>query len=316
MEQLSGELPLLQLPADKPRPAVQSFAGDAIEAHADLELKQKLEQLAKDNGATLYMVLLAAYQTLLSRYSGQEDMIIGSPIAGRPHADLEPIAGMFANTLSMRGQPRGDKTFKAFLQEIKEMALGAFENQEVPFEELVEKLEVHRDVNRNPLFDSMFVLQNMDDAELNMNGLTLRPYKRQMYKTAKFDLTLQAEERETGLAFTWGYSTALFERETVERWTGHWLRLLEQVAETPDIPLGEIDLLTEAEKHQLLITFNDTEADYPQNKTIQQLFEEQAERTPDHIAIAFKNRQLTYRELNERANRLCAFITQPRHSSE
>ncbi|WP_197196800.1 non-ribosomal peptide synthetase [Bacillus sonorensis] len=304
MEQLSGELPLLQLPADKPRPAVQSFAGDAIEAHADLELKQKLEQLAKDNGATLYMVLLAAYQTLLSRYSGQEDMIIGSPIAGRPHADLEPIAGMFANTLSMRGQPRGDKTFKAFLQEIKEMALGAFENQEVPFEELVEKLEVHRDVNRNPLFDSMFVLQNMDDAELNMNGLTLRPYNRQMYKTAKFDLTLQAEERETGLAFTWGYSTALFERETVERWTGHWLRLLEQVAETPDIPLGEIDLLTEAEKHQLLITFNDTEADYPQNKTIQQLFEEQAERTPDHIAIAFKNRQLTYRELNERANRL------------
>ncbi|MDI3412137.1 condensation domain-containing protein [Bacillus sonorensis] len=124
MEQLSGELPLLQLPADKPRPAVQSFAGDAIEAHADLELKQKLEQLAKDNGATLYMVLLAAYQTLLSRYSGQEDMIIGSPIAGRPHADLEPIAGMFANTLSMRGQPRATKRSKPFCRKSRKWRWG------------------------------------------------------------------------------------------------------------------------------------------------------------------------------------------------
>ncbi|WP_270572258.1 non-ribosomal peptide synthetase [Bacillus glycinifermentans] len=303
IEQLGGELPLLQLPADKPRPPVQSFSGDVLTVTVEGEQKLKLERLARENGATLYMVLLAAYQTLLSHYTRQDDIIVGSPISGRLHADLENVAGMFANTLALRGYPKGEKTFKRFLKEIRETALEAFEHQEVPFEVLIEKLGVHRDINRNPIFDAMFALQNMENAELKMDGLTLCPYELK-YKTAKFDLTMHAEEKGEELQFTWEYSTALFERETVERWAGHWLRLLKQVTENPDVRLGDIDLLTETEKDQLFKTFNSTKADYPENKTIQQLFEEQAERTPDHIAIAFKDRTLTYRELNKRANRL------------
>lgn len=158
---------------------------------------------------------------------------------------------MFVNTLALRGHPHGDKTFKQFIQEIKETALGAFERQEVQFEALVDKLGVRREINRNPVFDTMFVMQNTENAELVLDGLSLDSYKK-VYQTAKFDLTLQAEEQADGLTFTWEYSTALFERATVERWTGHWLRLLEQVADDPFIRIKEIDLLTEAEKGSCL----------------------------------------------------------------
>ncbi|MCY7858964.1 non-ribosomal peptide synthetase [Bacillus sonorensis] len=303
LEKLSGELPLLELPADKPRPALQSFAGDTVEATADLKLKRKLDQLAAESGSTLYMVLLSAYQALLARYSGQDDIIVGSPIVGRQHSGLENIAGMFVNTLALRGHPHGDKTFKQFIQEIKETALGAFERQEVQFEALVDKLGVRREINRNPVFDTMFVMQNTENAELVLDGLSLDSYKK-VYQTAKFDLTLQAEEQADGLTFTWEYSTALFERATVERWTGHWLRLLEQVADDPFIRIKEIDLLTEAEKRQLLVTFNDTTTDDLKTRTIHQLFEEQVKQSPDHVALVFRDRQMTYRELNDRANRL------------
>ncbi|MEC0494840.1 non-ribosomal peptide synthetase [Bacillus glycinifermentans] len=302
LELLADELPVLELPLDKPHPAVQSFAGDSVETAADLKLKRKLELLARENGATLYMVLLAAYQTLLARYSGQDDIVVGSPIAGRPHADLEMVAGMFVNTLAMRGYPQIDKTFRIFLKEIRETVLEAFEHQEVQFEGIVEKLGIPRDVNRNPVFDTMFALQHKEEEPVQ-DSLTFRSYEVK-HMAAKFDILLQAEEQSDGLRFIWEYRTALFERETVERWAGHWLRLLKQVTENPDVRLGEIDLLTETEKDQLFKTFNSTKADYPENKTIQQLFEEQAERTPDHIAIAFKDRTLTYRELNKRANRL------------
>ncbi|ATH92008.1 non-ribosomal peptide synthetase [Bacillus glycinifermentans] len=303
LKQLDGELPVLQLPTDKPRPAVQSFAGDVVEGTTGTVLKEKLDRLAQDTGTTIYMILLAAYQTLLSRYSGQDDIIVGSPIAGRMHSDLEKIPGMFVNTLAMRGYPRGEKAFSVFLKEIKETVLGAFEHQEVQFEALVEKLGAPRDVSRNPVFDAMFVMQNTEDAEPVLNGLSLKTYKL-IHTIAKFDLTLQAEEKTEGLKFTWEYSTALFERETIIRWAGHWLRLLEQVTGNPDIQLGKIDFLSEKEKHQLLYTFNNTKADYPRDKKVHQLFEEQVERTPDHAALVFKDRQMTYRELNERANRL------------
>lgn len=237
LDRLSGELPVLQLPADKPRPAEQSFSGNIIETAAEPKLKQKLELLVQKSESTLYIVLLAAYQTLLSRYSGQDDIIVGSPVAGRPHASLENIAGMFVNTLPMRGRPEGHKTFREFIEEIKETALGAFEHQEVQFEALVEKLGVRRDINRNPVFDVMFALQNTEKTKLSMDGLTLSPYE-QEHTIAKFDLSLFANEESGRLRFSWEYSTELFERETIERWTGHWRRLLEQVAEDPDIKLG------------------------------------------------------------------------------
>ncbi|MCY7858962.1 amino acid adenylation domain-containing protein [Bacillus sonorensis] len=307
LKQLSGELPVLQLPTDRKRPAAQSFIGGAVESSVSPELAHKLKQLAGESGATLFMVLLAAYQTLLARYSGQEDIIVGSPIAGRPHADLEKIVGMFVNTLALRGYPQREKTFRAFLEEMKETALQAYEHQEVPFEALVERLGAPRDVNRNPLFDAMFVLQNTESAELAMDGLTLRPYQ-QKHRIAKFDLTLQAEEKNGELQLTWEYRTELFERETIERWTTHWLQLLEQVADDPDIRLGEIDLLTKTEKHRLLHTFNGTKAAAPNDRTVHQLFEEQAERTPEKTAVVCGAARLTYRELNNRANHLAYML--------
>ncbi|MDI3412149.1 condensation domain-containing protein [Bacillus sonorensis] len=307
LKQLSGELPVLQLPADKPRPQIQSFAGDILEISAGARLNEKLKELAQETGTTLFMVLLAAYQTLLSRYSGQEDIIVGSPIAGRQHAALENIAGMFVNTLPLRGYPQSNKTFRTFAEEIKKTALEAYEHQEVPFEALVDRLGVPRDVNRNPVFNTLFVLQNAGGVELEIDEVTLHPYE-QKHPIAKFDLTLQAEEKSGKLIFTWEYSTELFERETILRWTGHWLKLLEQVADNPDLLLGEIELLTEAEKRQLLTAFNGKKVAQPDCKTVHQLFEEQAERCPDQVAVAFKEERLTYRELNERANKLARML--------
>ncbi|RXT13597.1 non-ribosomal peptide synthetase [Ammoniphilus sp. CFH 90114] len=309
LNQLAGELPVLQLPTDRPRPAVQSLAGAVVERWGDKKLKQKLERLSQQTGSTLYMVLLAAYQTLLSHYSRQNDIIVGLPIAGRPHADLEGIAGMFVKTLAMRGYPQTNKSFIEFLAEMKEIALQAYENQEVPFETLVDKLEIQRDASRNPVFDTMLVLQNINRAELDMDGLKLRPAK-QTVTDVKFDLILEVEEQADELWFSWKYSTALFERETIERWSVHLLRLLEQVTDHPDVQLGQIDLLTEAEKRQVLVDFNDTNQDYPRDKAVHQLFEEQVEKYPDRIAVVFENKQLTYRELNEKANQLAHTLRQ------
>ena len=203
LEQLSGELPVLQLPTDHPRPQVKQDAGDVVEVRAGAELTEKLQVLAQETGATPYMVLLAAYQVLLARYSGQDDIIVGSPVAGRTHADLDGVVGMFVNTLAMRGYPSGDKTFLNYLEEVKETALGAYEHQEVPFEALVEKLQVPRDVSRNAVFDVMFVLQNTEVSGMELEGVTLGAYE-EAHRVAKFDLTLEAHEQEGGILVLMG----------------------------------------------------------------------------------------------------------------
>ena len=169
----SGEIPVLNMPTDYPRPAVQSFEGDSIDFNVDSELTKELNKLAAETGSTLYMVLLAAYNVLLSKYTGQEDIVVGSPIAGRQHADLDNIIGMFVNTLAMRNFPESSKTFKEFLAEVKDNALRAYENQDYQFEELVEKLNIPRDMSRNPLFDTMFVMQNTDNTILAAGGIKI-----------------------------------------------------------------------------------------------------------------------------------------------
>ncbi len=307
LKQFEGEIPVLNLTTDYQRPAVQSFEGDSIEFKIDKELTKKLRQIAKDTGSTMYMVLLSTFNILLSKYSGQDDIIVGSPIAGRPHADLENIIGMFVNTLAMRNYPSGEKTFKEFLREVKENALGAYENQDYQFEELVERLKLARDFSRNPVFDVMFVLQNMDMGELAVEGIKISQYKSKN-KVSKFDMTINAVELEYSISIGIQYCTKLFSKATIERMYKHLENIMQVITENIDIKLSSLEILTEEEKQQISIDFNNTKADYPKDKTIHQLFEEQAERTPDNIAVVYEGNKLTYRELNERANQLARVL--------
>jgi len=229
LEQFSGELPALDLPLDYSRPAIQSFEGSSLEFRIDSELTEKLNVLARVTGTTLYMVLLSGIQILLSKYSGQEDIIVGSPIAGRPHVDLEGIIGMFVNTLAMRSYPERGKSYEVFLGEVREVALKAYENQDYQFEELVDKLEVSRDMSRNPLFDVMFVLQNTEESELEIEGLRFTEYVSEQ-NPAKFDLTFTGIEMGGALVFKIEYATNLFRQETIERMIVRLCKLLDVVA--------------------------------------------------------------------------------------
>ena len=303
----SGEIPVLDMPTDYPRPSIQSFEGDSISFKVDKEMAERLIMLASETGTTLYMVLLAAYNILLSKYSGQEDIIVGSPVAGRQHADLENVIGMFVNTLAMRNYPEHHKKFKEFLEELKENSLKAYENQEYQFEELVDNLVIVRDLSRNPLFDTMFALQNMDNRATGITELKFTPYEYEN-RIAKFDLSLTAVEERDGIGINIEYSTKLFKKETIERMAGHFVNILGQTVENPDIMLSEIDILTEVEKRKILYEFNDTKAEYPRNKTIHKLFEEQVEKMPDNMALVFAGEQLTYGKLNEKSNQLARVL--------
>ncbi|MEK4043597.1 amino acid adenylation domain-containing protein [Paenibacillus sp. FSL H8-0048] len=303
LEQLRGDIPVLNVAADYPRPPVQSFAGDRLSCKADQQLYERLQRTAADNGATLYMILLAGYQVLLSKYSGQEDILVGTPIAGRQHADVQNMVGMFVNTLVMRGYPRGSLSFREYLEEVKAGALGAYEHQEVPFEDLVEKVQMTRDMSRNPLFDTMFALQNMEQSPLVLNGVTFREAEYE-YPVSKFDLTLTAEEGEEGLRFEWEYAVKLFKQATVARMAEHYVHILEQVTENPDQRLSAVELATIQEQEEILKVFNDTSVPYPADKCIHELFAEQVKRTPDHTALLFQNESLTYCELDKQVKRL------------
>ncbi|MEK3793106.1 amino acid adenylation domain-containing protein [Paenibacillus sp. FSL R7-0204] len=305
LKAFEDEPPVLQLPTDYVYPAVRQFAGDRIRQVWSKRETERLKQLCAKQSVTLYMALLTAYGVLLSRYAGAEDVVVGSPVAGRRHSDVDRIIGMFVNTLAMRSRPASGKQFHIYLAEVKAVVLGAMENQDYPFEELVEKLDVRRDTGRHPLFSTMLVLQNMKMSEWKLEGLEVRPYP-QKFQVAKFDLTVSAVEMEGQLHFEWEYSTALFKKETVERMAGHLAVIVEQVVDRPDIRLDEIELVPEEEKLQLIIGFNDTKAEYPKDKTIHALFEEQAERSPEAVAAIFESEQLTYRDLNAKANRLAA----------
>ncbi|MEY9094723.1 amino acid adenylation domain-containing protein, partial [Paenibacillus sp. RC84] len=304
LDVFQGELPVLELPTDYARPAVQSYEGRTLEYFLDAQKSDALKQLAAETGTTLYMVLFAAYTVMLHKYTGQEDLIVGTPIAGRNHGDVEPLIGMFINTLAIRSYPAADKTFLSYLQEVKETTLGAYEHQNYPFEELVEKVQIARDLSRNPIFDTMFTLQNTDNKDFELEGLRLTSYPSDS-AMAKFDLSLDVMEDSGGLDYSFEYSTALYRKETVERMAQHFEQLLGAIVEKPDTKIAELELLTPSEKEQLLEAFNPAMSELPQKvQTFHRLFEEQAERTPDAAAVVYEDKQLSYRELNERANRL------------
>ncbi|CCF15397.1 tyrocidine synthase 3 [Brevibacillus laterosporus GI-9] len=299
----SDEIPVLNMPIDFVRPSVQSFEGNVLHATLDKEVTQYLKNLATEEGCTLYMVLLSGISILLSKYSEQDDIIIGSPIAGRPHGDLQNIIGMFVNTLAMRSHPVGSKSYKAFLQEVKESALQAYDNQDYPFEALINKVNVRRDISRNPMFDVMFTMDNMDIEKVRMNDLLIKEYKIES-KVAKFDLTFSAKEIDEGLELHVEYCTKLYKEETISRMLEHYKRILEVISKNRMILLKDIDMLTDLEKHTLVNEYNSTYSDYPRDKIIQEKFEEQVEKVPNEIAVVFEDNYLTYRELNEKANRL------------
>ncbi|MFA8302687.1 condensation domain-containing protein, partial [Paenibacillus alvei] len=307
LDMFRGELPVLELPTDYPRPAMQSYEGRTLQLFMNKEKSEGLKRLAAENGATLYMVLLAGYTILLHKYTRQEDVVVGTPIAGRNHSDVQPLIGMFVNTLAIRSYPAAGKTFLDYLKEIKETTLGAFEHQNYPFEELVDKVNVARDLSRNPLFDTMFALQNTENLEIQLPGLHLSTYASEEI-VSKFDLSLDVTEIEEGLEYLFEYATALYKTETVEKLAAHYLQLLESILRNPSATIAELGILTPAEKEQILGAFNPAQPEAAPAAAFHRLFEEQAERTPEAEAVVYENDRLTYAELNERANRLAATL--------
>ncbi|MGA4721884.1 amino acid adenylation domain-containing protein [Fictibacillus nanhaiensis] len=293
----------IQIPTDYVRPAIQQFEGNQLSFEVDSEILNMLKEISKNNDVTLYTLLLAAFNVLLYRYTGQEDIVVGSLVAGRNHGNLMDVIGMFVNTLALRNWPKGDKTFQEFLLEVKENVLKAHENQDYPFEVLVEKLKFHTDISRNPLFDTLFIFQNdvMEDVNLYDLKLTIYPQKS---KVSKFDLTLVAEEQNNKLIFNIEYSIHLFKQETIKRFFNHYKNILKEIIKQQDIKIKNIEILSTIEQNQLIEKFNDTATIYPKEKTINEIFEEQVLINPEKVAVVFEDKQLTYSQLNEKANKL------------
>ncbi|AVH63712.1 non-ribosomal peptide synthetase [Nostoc sp. 'Peltigera membranacea cyanobiont' N6] len=306
-EQLANAPMFLPLPTDRPRPAVQTFNGAYQEFALSVELTQQLTKLSQQQGVTLFMTLLAAYNTLLYRYTGQIDILVGTPIANRDRTEIEGLIGFFVNTLVMRTDLSLNPTFNELLPRIREMALPAYAHQDLPFEMLVEALQPERDLSYTPLFQVMFVLNNAPKPEIELTGLTVSSLPIES-AIAKFDLTLGMENTNNGLVGWWEYNTDLFSRSTIERMTGHFVTLLEAIVANPQERISQLPMLTASEQQELLVEWNDTSVDYPIDKCIHQLFEEQVERTPDAVAVVFENQQLTYHELNCRANQLAHYL--------
>jgi len=302
-EQLGGDLPVLELPTDRLRPATQTFQGAHHSFVLSSDLTDALKASSCQEGVTLFMTLLAAFKTLLYRYTGQEDVVVGSPIANRNRSEIEGLIGFFVNTLALRTDLSGNPTFRELLGRVREVTLGAHARQDLPFEKLVQDLQPERDLSRTPLFQVMFTFQNAPAEALALPGLTVNPLEIET-ETAQFDLTLSMEETGQGLKGVVKYNTDLFDAATIERMIGHFRILLEGAVVNSEQRLWELPLLTEAERHQLLVAWNDTEADYPKDKCIHQLFEEQMVRTPGAVAVVFEGERLTYAELNRRANQL------------
>ena len=305
--QLAGAPALLELPTDRPRPAQQSYRGATHSLVIPREVVRALKQLSRTQGVTLFMTLLAAWQTLLAKYSGQEEVVVGSPIANRTRSETEALIGFFVNTLVLRTDLGGDPSFRELLERVREVTLGAYAHQDVPFERLVEELQPVRSMSHAPLFQVLFSMQNMEAGELELPGLEVRGWETGQ-ETAKFDLTLVALEMEEELICTVEYKTELFEAETIEQLTGHFGRLVESIGRDAGQRLSQLEMMSEEELHQVLVQYNQTKREYPREMSVHEMFEQQVERTPDAIAVVFEEQQLTYRELNARANQLGHYL--------
>ncbi|PON16809.1 non-ribosomal peptide synthetase [Candidatus Entotheonella serta] len=306
-EQLADAPALLELPSDRPRPPVQSYRGAHYAFHLEVALTSQLHQLAQRHQGTLFMVLLAAFKVLLCRYSGQRDIVVGSPIANRNRSELEDLIGFFVNTLVLRTQLDDNPSFTSLLQRVRQTTLEAYEHQDLPFEQLVDELQLKRTLSYSPLFQVMLVLQNVDQRALTLPHLTATSYDA-VFPFARFDLTLNLIDQDSGLLGVFEYNTDLFDEASIARMAGHFAVLLNRMVLQPDQPVLTLPFLTETEHQQIVVEWNATATDYSADQTINQLFETQVERRPDSTAVVFEAERLTYRELNQRANQLAYFL--------
>jgi amino acid adenylation domain-containing protein len=304
--QLADLPPTLDLPTDKTRPALQTFDGAHETFVLSRTLTGQLGDLCKREGATLYMALLAAFKVLLARYTGEDDIVVGTPVAGRNRRELESLIGFFVNTLVLRTNLRERPDFTEVLRRVREVALGAFAHQDVPFEMLVEVLQPERDLSHTPLFQVMFSVQNAPEADFDLPQLKFSPVETENEK-ARFDLTFDATEADGKIYVTLRYNTALFVADTIRRMTGHLHLLLEGIASGVKLPISRIPLLTRIEREQILSEWNETRRDFTQ-ACVHQLFEMQVERTPGATAVVYEDGRLSYEELNARANQLARFL--------
>lgn len=308
--QLAGLPPRLELATDRPRPVVQTFHGGQRTFELSAALSEALIALSIEEDATLFMTLLAALQTLLYRYTGQSDIAVGSPIANRNRSEVEGLIGFFANTLVLRSHLDGAVSFRKLLHRVREMTLEAFAHQDFPFEKLVEELHPERDIGRSPLFQVMFTLQDTPMPSPQFPGLELSPWPVET-ATTKYDLVLSFSKAEKKISALMAFNTDLFDPQTIDRLIGHLKSLLHSIANAPDTRLSSLELLTAAESRRLLLEWSGTAAvaasPHP-NYSLHRLFEAQVERTPDSVAVTFENEQLTYRQLDRRANQLAHHI--------
>ena len=302
-QQLGGATGILELPADYPRPAVLTARGAHRSLSLSRALSEQVAELSKRQGATLFMTLLAAFQTLLYRYTDEEDIVVGSPIAGRNRGETEELIGFFINTLALRTNLAGDPTFRELLSRVKETAVGAYAHQDLPFEKLVEELQPERDLNRTPFFQTMFQFQNASGTPLELNGLAIKQLD-VATETSKFDLMLAALEEAGVLTLVMEYSADLFAGETIDRLLRQFSTLLEGAVDNPAERISRLPLMTEAERRLVLSDWNTTQAEFPRERCIHQLFEDQAERVPDDVAVVSGSGRVTFAELNARANQL------------
>jgi len=304
-KQLAG-VPVLDVPTDYVRGAVESQAGATIEWSLPEEMGRQLKELSRKEGVTLFMALLAGFQLLLSRYTGQQDIAVGSPIAGRTRTDTDNLIGFFVNTLVLRSRMSGTMSFRALLAQVREKTLEAYEHQEVPFEKLVEELRPERDLSRPPLFQVMFSFLNMPFNELELPGLKISGLSVPMVME-KFEMSLFAGEQQGRVQGSLSYRTNLFAESSMRRLLGHFENLLREVVSAPQRAIGELVLLSEVEREQMLVEWNRTAVEHPQ-QSIQELFEEQVKRTPQAVAVASAGREMSYAELNRTANQLAHYL--------
>jgi len=299
---------LLELPTDKPRPKELTYKGNCYQVTLSKEVKDQLNQLSQEQGCSLFMTLLAVFQILLHRYTGQKNIVVGSPIASRHYKEVEGLVGFFVNTLALKTIFKGTESFLDILYQVKDTTLHAYQHQDVYFDQLVDHLNVTRELNKNPVFQVEFSLDSsLSEAPHFLSGLTVDTIST-FYNVSTFDLKVGALEHERGIDIEFKYAIDIFEEETIKQFSSHFEELIKASLNNPDHLIQTLPILTSSEKQQLLVEWNDTKASYPKNKTIHQLFEEQVEKSPDDVAVVYEDQELTYEELNKKANQLAHYL--------
>lgn len=304
--QLGNNLPVLQLPTDRPRPPIQTYAAASCSLKLPQNLSEQLKLLSQQQGVTLFTLLLAAFKTLLYRYTKQEDIVVGTPVAGRNFTGSAEMIGYFGNPVVLRTSMAGNPTFLQLLSRVGEVVGDAHKHQDYPFQKLVEELKPDRDIALSPLFQVLFILRDEVIPTLEFPSLTLTPVDIES-KSVPYDWFISVKDTNEGLVWTWEYNTNLFASATINRILTHFRNLLANIAANPQGRIGELTLLTELERNQLLVDYNNTKTEYTR-VCIHHLFELQVQQTPEAVAVVYKNQQLTYRELNQRANQLAHYL--------